>query len=59
VFKGTEPPLIEFDAITDLFNATVEIADKRGLLSGEHFSVDSTLIHAWASYKRLGSRRRA
>jgi len=27
------------------------MADKRGLLSGEHFSVDGTLIQAWASHE--------
>ncbi len=36
-----------------MFNATVETAHKRGLLSGEHFSVDGTLIHAWASHKSI------
>ncbi len=36
-----------------LFNATVEMADQRGLLSGEHFSVDGTLIQAWASHKSM------
>ena len=51
VFSKSRDRLIEFDAVTDLFNATVEMADKRGLLSGEHFSVDGTLIHAWASHK--------
>jgi hypothetical protein len=29
------------------------MAHKRGLLSGEHFSVDGTLIRAWASHKSL------
>ena len=29
------------------------MADKRGLLSGEHFSVDGTLIQAWASHKSM------
>ena len=45
--------LIEHDAVTELFNATVEMANKRGLLSGEHFSVDGTLIQAWASHKSM------
>jgi len=31
----------------------VEPAQVRKLLSGEHFSVDGTLIEAWASMKRL------
>ena len=51
VFSNIRDRLIAFDAVTDWFNATVEMADKRGLLSGEHFSVDGTLIQAWASHK--------
>jgi uncharacterized protein YdeI (YjbR/CyaY-like superfamily) len=45
--------IIEHEAISELFNATVEMANKRGLLSGEHFSVDGTLILAWASHKSM------
>ena len=40
VFSKNRDRLIEHDAVTELFNATVAMADKRGLLSGEHFSVD-------------------
>jgi hypothetical protein len=39
------------------FNAVVEQADAQGLLSNEHFTVDGTLIEAWAghkSFKRKG-----
>ncbi len=53
VFSKNRDRLIEFDAVTDLFNATVEMAGKRGLLSDEHFSVDGTLIQAWASHKSM------
>lgn len=53
VFSKNRDRLIEHDAVTELFNATVEMANKRGLLSGEHFSVDGTLIQAWASHKSL------
>jgi IS5 family transposase len=53
VFSKNRDRLIEHDAVAELFNATVEMADKRGLLSGEHFSVDGTLIQAWASHKSL------
>ena len=53
VFSKNRDRLIEHDVVTDLFNATIEMADKRGLLSGEHFSVDGTLIQAWASHKSL------
>ena len=53
VFSKNRDRLIEHDAVTELFNATVEMANERGLLSGEHFSVDGTLIQAWASHKSL------
>jgi transposase len=53
VFSKNRDRLIEHDAVTELFNATVEMAGKRGLLSGEHFSVDGTLIQAWASHKSV------
>ncbi|MEN8506622.1 IS5/IS1182 family transposase, partial [Paraburkholderia terricola] len=29
----------------------MSLADKRGLLSRDHFSVDGTLLQAWASHK--------
>lgn len=53
VFSKNRDRLIEHDAVTELFNATVEMARKKGLLSGEHFSVDGTLIQAWASHKSM------
>lgn len=53
VFSKNRERLIEHDAVTELFNATVEMAGRRGLLSGEHFSVDGTLIQAWAGHKSM------
>lgn len=53
VFSKNRDRLIEHDAVTTLFNATVQMADERGLLSGEHFSVDGTLIQAWAGHKSV------
>jgi len=53
VFSRNRDRLIEHDVVMDLFNATVETARTRGLLSGEHFSVDGTLIQAWASHKSV------
>jgi transposase len=53
VFSKNRDRLIEHDAVTELFNATVEMAEQRGLLSGEHFSVDGTLIQARASHKSM------
>jgi transposase len=53
VFSKNRDRLIKHDAVTALFNATVEKAKSEGLLSGEHFSVDGTLIAAWASHKSI------
>lgn len=53
MFSKNQDRLLEFDTVTELFNATVETAQKRGLLSGEHFSVDGILIQAWASHKSI------
>ncbi len=36
---------------TTLFQTVLEQARHQGLLSGEHFSVDGTLMEAWASQK--------
>jgi transposase len=43
--------LIEHDAIRILFGRVMQQADDAKLLSSEHFSVDGTLIRAWASIK--------
>jgi hypothetical protein len=37
--------------VVELFNQIVAQADEQELLSGEHFSVDGTLIQAWAGHK--------
>lgn len=51
VFSKNRQRLIEHDAVLELFNQIVAQADERQLLSGEHFSVDGTLIQAWAGHK--------
>lgn len=51
VFSKNRERLIEHDAVIALFNEVVAIAEDRGWLSGEHFSVDGTLIQAWAGHK--------
>ena len=43
--------LIEHDVVRALFGQVMEQAKAAGLLSDEHFSVDGTLIRAWASHK--------
>lgn len=51
VFSKNRERLIEHDAVIELFNQVLEMADEQELLSGEHFSVDGTLIQAWAGHK--------
>lgn len=43
--------LIEHDVVKTLFGRVMDQAKKAQLLSSEHFSVDGTLIRAWASHK--------
>ena len=51
VFSKNRQRLIEHDAVIELFNQVLQMAQERDLLSGEHFSVDGTLIQAWAGHK--------
>jgi Transposase domain (DUF772) len=51
VFTKNRERLIRHDAVIEFFNEVVNIAEKNDLLSGEHFSVDGTLIQAWAGHK--------
>ena len=51
VFSKNRERLIEHDAVIELFNLVLDQATDKGLLSGEHFSVDGTLIQAWAGHK--------
>ncbi len=56
VFTKNRERLIEHDAVIELFNQVLEMARERDLLSGEHFSVDGTLIQAWAGHKSFCSK---
>jgi transposase len=51
VFSKNRERLIEHDAVIEFFNQIVQQAQEQELLSGEHFSVDGTLIQAWAGHK--------
>ncbi len=51
VFSKNRDRLIEHEAIEALFTEVMGVAETQGLLSREHFSVDGTLIQAWASQK--------
>src|SRR6266480_5757296 len=50
VFSKNRDRLLEH-AVEALFTEIMGLADAKGLLSKEHFSVDGTLIQAWASHK--------
>ena len=51
VFTKNRERLIKHDAIIELFNQVLAIAQAHHLLSNEHFSVDGTLIQAWAGHQ--------
>jgi transposase len=51
VFTKNRDRLVVSDAAGEFFRAVVTQAKAAGLVSREHFSVDGTLIDAWASLK--------
>ncbi len=50
-FSKNRDRLFGAEIARELFKAIVEQARAAGLLSDEHFSVDGTMIEAWASHK--------
>jgi transposase len=50
-FSKNRERLLHHDVAQQFFDAVVQQADRRGLLSNEHFTVDGTLIEAAASLK--------
>jgi len=50
-FTKNRDRLLEHDIAAEFFAAVVERGQQLGLMSSEHFSVDGTLIEAWASHK--------
>ena len=53
VFTKNRKRLLSGAVAQKFFAAVVDRADREGLLSREHFSVDGTLVEAWASHKSL------
>ena len=51
VFSKNRDRLLEHQVVEGFFAEVMRLAEVRGLLSKEHFSVDGTLIQAWASQK--------
>ena len=56
VFTKNRQRLLEGEVATAFLERVVAQAEQRGLLSGEHFTVDGTLIEAWASLKSFQRR---
>src|SRR5689334_17280607 len=52
-FTTNRTRLLEHEIAGEFFRAIVGQARVLGLLSNEHFTVDGTLIEAWASLKSL------
>ena len=50
-FSKNRERLLQHAVVESFFTEVMTLADKAGLLSKEHFSVDGTLIQAWASHK--------
>ena len=58
VFSKNRERLLEADIATEFLNNVIALARQEGYLSDEHFTVDGTLIEAWAgqkSFKKKGS----
>jgi len=51
VFTKNRERLIKHDAVIEFFNEVFAVTEKKCRLSGEHFSVDGTLLQAWAGHK--------
>jgi len=56
VFSKNRERLLEADVARAFFEAIGELAKEQGLLSDEHFTVDGTLIEAWAGQKSFKPR---
>ena len=55
-FSKNRDRLIEADIAVEFLKQVVAIASEEGLLSPSHFSVDGTLLDAWASLKSFRSK---
>ena len=56
VFSKNRDRLLDHAVVERFFTEVMQLADRKKLLSKEHFSVDGTLIQAWASHKSFVSK---
>jgi len=52
VYCKNRERLLKGDVAEAFFKEVLKLAEEHQLLSDEHFTVDGTLIEAWASLKR-------
>jgi transposase len=57
-FSKNRERLLDESLMTSLFKSVLKIAQRHRLLSSEHFSVDGTLLDAWASHKSFKPKER-
>ncbi|MCS6954472.1 MAG: IS5 family transposase [Bryobacteraceae bacterium] len=57
VFTKNRDRLLEGNVAQEFFAEIVRQAKQRGLMSSEHFSVDGTMVEAWASQKSFRPKR--
>ena len=50
-FSKNRQRLLEHEVGKEFLNEVIRVAQEKQLLSDEHFTVDGTLIEAWASLK--------
>lgn len=55
-FSKNRDRLLDHDVMNHFFESVLELARERDLLSEEHFSVDGTLVDAWASHQSFRPR---
>lgn len=55
-FSKNRERLMEHEVAAKFFDAVIRLAQREGWLSDEHFTVDGTLIEAWASLKSFKPR---
>jgi transposase len=58
-FTKNRDRLLEGDVARAFFDAVLAQAEENRLLSSEHFTVDGTLIEAWASHKNFQPKKRS
>lgn len=58
-FVKNRDRLLEGEIADKFFREVVSFAEKKKLISKEHFSVDGTIVHAWASLKSFQEKEKS